>query len=510
MTRQLAIYLKVSLTIMLLTVTGCASLVSSGIDPAPTVETIPTAGLSATTATFLPAIPTTEQPTTTPMDPIRDTAPISTPALELSEDDALQTRPPNREIVPTATPTIGLLPPTAAATAVPPIDDALVFYATTVTIQSAPDQPATTSWAFRSLPPLPQFDPALFNDLYGPWQGEFDFSMFLANRQPQLSPDGQALLVPGLTAYPEYGVEGTGTWVIDVMTGAARQLMPDGVSATWNPAGDAITYGDGDTLFTLSTAEGATPQAIFQHPDLWDIYAKWSPDGQWIAAVTGVQHEPTGAAGNDLTFTYWLVPPGGGPARELAHHETYGAGYSANEASWSPNGQYLLIHNQVYDLAGNQLLPDGIGGLEWLPDRSQLLHWAYPGGLRVITVTGEEVALIEGSAIEGPTTWAFSQDGRRLAFGQPREATGIPLAVYDFDSGETRRIGIIPDAFFFYPLRWSADGNRLIFTAGTGEGRTDLWTLPTTPGSTAERLLSDAVLIDALPWGQQISRSVDQ
>lgn len=445
------------------------------------------------------SLATPTEPATAPPEPTHTLAPTTTPTLTPPDANDLETRPPNAVIAPTATPTIGLLPPTAPATAVPPIDDTLVFYATIVTVQSAPDQPATTSWAFRSLPPLPQFDPALFDDLYGPWQGEFDFSMFLADRQPQLSLDGQTLLVPGLTAYPQYGVEGTGTWVIDVVTGAARQLLPNGVSATWNPAGDAITYGDGDTLFTLGTAEGATPQAIFQHPDLWSLYAKWSPDGQWIAAVTGVQHEPTGAAGTDLTFTYWLVPSGGGPARELAQRETYGAGYSANEASWSPDGQYLLIHNQVYDLAGNQSMPEGIGGLEWLPDRSQLLHWA-SDGLRVITVTGDEVALIEESVMDSRSKWAFSHDSRRLAFGQPLEAAGIPIAIYDFDSGETQRIDIVPDAVYIYPLRWSADDTLLIFTAGTGERGDDLWTLPAVPGGTAERLLADAALIEVLPY----------
>lgn len=398
---------------------------------------------------------------------------------------------PTHTLAPTTTPTTGLLPPTAPATAVPPIADTLLLYTTPIT-----DASGQASWAFRTLPPLPQFDPAVFDDLYGPWQGEFDFSMFFADRQPQLSPDGQTLLVPGLTAYPEYGVEGTGTWVIDVMTGAARELLPDGVSATWSPTGDAITYGDGDTLFTLSTAEGAAPQAIFQHPDLWSLYAKWSPNGQWIAAVTGVQHEPTGEAQTDLTFTYWLVPPGGGSARELAQRETYGAGYSANGASWSPDGQYLLIHNQVYDLAGNPLLPDGIGGLEWLPDRSQLLHWGAEG-LRIITVTGEEVVLIEGSAVEGPTRWAFSHDGRRLAFGLASGEAGMPITVYDFDSGETQLIGSVP---VFYPLRWSADDTLLIFTAGTGEGSNDLWMLPAAPGGTAERLLADAVLVEAVPY----------
>ncbi len=477
----------IALLLLVLTPSGCLS-------------SPPTAGDDIQRPTAMPAVlaaTSTEQPTALP-EATHTLAPTTTPTPKPPEGDDPETRPPNRVITPTATPTIGLLPPTAPATAVPPIDNTLVFYATIVTVQSAPDQPATTSWALRTLPPLPQFDPAAFDDLYGPWQGEFDFSLFLADRQPQLSPDGQTLLVPGLTAYPQYDVEGTGTWMIDLMTGAARQLFADGVIATWSPAGDAITYVEGDTLYTLSTAEGATPQAIFQHPDLWDLYAKWSPDGQWIAAVSGVQHEPTGEAGTDLTFTYWLVPPGGGPARELAQLETYGAGYSADGMSWSPDGQFLLIHNRVYDLAGNLLLTGDAGRLEWLPDRPQLIYLT-DGTLRIITPTGDEIARIQGVEARA-ISWAFSPNGRRLAFGQPREAAGIPIAIYDFDSGETQRIGMVPDAVYIYPLRWSADDSLLVFTVGASEGSNDLWMLPAAPGGTAERLLADAALIEVLPY----------
>lgn len=442
------------------------------------------------TATPLPAPAT--PPTLAPTAPIPTVTPASSPTADsLQSDDE---RPPLRTVAPTVTPTIGPLPPTVAATAVSPIAGTLLLYTTAVTVQPAPDQPAQAYWAFRTLPPLPQLDPTGFDSLYGLYDSQADFSMFFANFQPQLSPDGQTLLVPGLISHPEYGVEGTGTWLIDLAMGAARQLLPDGVIATWNPAADAIAYIEDATLYTLSTAAGATPQPLFDDPNLWSLYAKWSPDGDWIAAVSGVQDEATG----DITFAYWLVPAEGGPARELARRVSLVGGFNATEVSWSPDGQFLLAHNFIYNLAGNQLLPAETGGLVWLPDRPQLLHWAAEP-MRIITVTGEEIDLVEQSAAHSTLNWAFSGDGRRLAFSLRPTADGVPLAIYDLESGETQLVGAIPEAFYVHDLRWSGDDALLIAGAYHGEARYDIWTLPAAPNSTAERLLADAVLIDAVP-----------
>jgi dipeptidyl aminopeptidase/acylaminoacyl peptidase len=458
--------IKYGQLLALLTLVGCAS-------PA-AITTEPTAAAITTTTLDTPVAPSPSS-TATP-------APVTA------------TRPtPTDTPTPSATATPSPPPPTPSPTPSAPIANTLLLYTTPVT-----DPSGQAYWAFRTLPPLPQFDPASFDTLYGPRSGSEDFSMFFADFQPQLSPDGRQLLIPGLASYPEYGVEGTGTWLVDLATGAARQLLPSGVSATWNPTSDAIAYADGDTLFTLSTAEGATPQPIFQHPDLWDIYAKWSPDGQWIAAVSGVQHEPTGEEQTTLTFTYWLVPAGGGPARELAQRETGAGGYSARGVSWSPDGQYLLAHNLAYELAGNQLAPSDIGWLEWLPDRPQLLNRA-DEGLRVITVTGEEIVVAEQSAIHSAISYAFSHDGRRLAFSLPAADNDVPLAISDLASGETQIAAIVPDALYVSELRWSADDTLLIAGADHGQGRYDIWTLPAAPNSTAERLIADAVLIEAVP-----------
>ena len=119
--------------------------------------------------------------------------------------------------------------------------------------------------------------------------------------------------------------------------------------------------------------------------------------------------------------------------------------------------------------------------------------------MSIITVTGEQVALVGQSAVHSTLNWAFSGDGRRLAFSQSPTDEGTPLAIYDLESGETQVVGVIPDARYVYPLRWSADDALLIAGANHGEGRYDIWTLPAAPTSTAERLMADAVLIDAIP-----------
>ena len=204
-----------------------------------------------------------------------------------------------------------------------------------------------------------------------------DIDMFFMDRRAHASPDGRYVLVPGLHASPpEYGVEGTGTWLLDLAAGEARQLLPDGVIATWSPAGDAITYVDGGALYTLSVAPGATPRALLTDENLWPLFAKWSPNGDTIATLISTEPDTTDPNDTRYFVGLWLVPVDGAPPRPLSKLEGFGMEYASQQVAWSPDGQYLLAHNHVYDLAGNQLLPEGIGGLAWLPDRSQLLHWS--------------------------------------------------------------------------------------------------------------------------------------
>ena len=47
--------------------------------------------------------------------------------------------------------------------------------------------------------------------------------------------------------------------------------------------------------------------------------------------------------------------------------------YASQQVAWSPDGQYLLALNDVYDLDGNRVSPDFTTAVTWLPEGSRLL-----------------------------------------------------------------------------------------------------------------------------------------
>jgi Tol biopolymer transport system component len=386
---------------------------------------------------------------------------------------------------PVVVPSPGMTP-TASSTVVqglsePSIDSTLVLYTTTVYLEKE-------YWAFKTWPPLPFLDSAVFDTLYGERQYAADMSMFFMDFAPKLSPDGRYVLVPGLASHPEAAIEGTGTWLIDLELGEVRQLLPDGVIATWSPTSDAIAYVKDDTLYELGIAEGAVPTPLFQDARLWSIYAHWSPDGRWIAALTSGQETTNGVMG-----TYWLVPPNGGAARELMTHEVWAIDYSAGSMSWSPDGQYLLIHNRVFDLAGRRLSPDAeyAGRVSWLPNDSRLLMQT-ADGLSIVTIAGEEMARVSDT---GAGAWAFSRDGRRLAYIQDGEAGAQILAVYDLEMGTSQTIGPGAGA----PLRWSAEDSHLLMSVYR-DNRVQIVSRSAEPDSDEEILVDEGLLIEVMPY----------
>lgn len=409
-------------------------------------------------------------------------------------------------------PTDTSYPTSLSTSSTPPamagLPNALILYSTIVDMRTSPNRPPDVApfddyWAFKTLPPLPFLDPAVFDLFYGSIEfAPEGMSRFFHEVNPQLSPDGRYLLLPGLADNPSAGVEGTGLWLLDLVGEVARELLPDGKFATWNPTSDTITYVDGDTLYTLSIAEGAEPQPIFQHPDLWAQYAKWSPDGQWIATMTS-SLESTDEYETRYAATYWLIPTNGGPARELTTQEAAAIEYSSHEMSWSADSQFLLVRNRAFDLDGNLLSPDYPGRVDWLPNESTLLSNGNDG-LRIVSITGEEIAHIsDGYFVDA---WAFSRDGRRLAYSLPRGEEGAGVAVYDLERGEGQVIGTIAGADFVGVesvglVRWSGDDSHLIMDVYRADSdRHEIWTLETQPESTAELVLEDAELIEVVPY----------
>lgn len=386
--------------------------------------------------------------------------------------------------------------PTPTPTATPAhVDNTLVLYAKVIARQTSPD-PADLwerYYAFRTLPALPFLDSEVFDALYGKSDNMVDISNFFFNFRPHVSPDGRYILVPGLVAWPQYGVEGTGTWLIDLEAGAARQLLPDGVIATWSPAGDAITYVKDGVLYTLGIAEGSTPNPLLQDENLWPLYAKWSPNGRTIATLISDNPNPIDYTDPQFFAAVWLVPANGEPARQLPLMEVFGVEYVSEQMSWSPDGQYLLVHNEIYDLEGNLISPDYRSGVHWLPNDTRLL--AHGDGFRIMTIAGEELALISDQSV---TEWAFSHDGRYLAYTEGRAGERASVVIYDIEEGINRTI--VPHSAWL--IRWSADDRFLIMGTAGGEpsARPQITMVSVDPGGEERLLIDYAELIEAVPY----------
>ncbi len=452
------------------------------------------------------ATPETGESTITVTAPTAIAAVEDTPAPPTATATAA---PPTASSTANPTPTRPTPTPAPLITATPPptpvlvgLDNTLVLYTALTAIR--PNVDPNTYWdphyGFKTWPPLPFVHPAVFDPLYGKRENMGgDISMFFFDRRAQASPDGRTVLVPGLHSYPEYGVAGTGTWLLDLAAGEARQLLPDGVVATWSPASDAITYIDHGVLWTLSVAPRATPRPRLEDDNLWSLFAKWSPAGDTIATLIITEPDTTDPDQPRYFADLWLVPIDGGEPRQLATLEVFGMEYVSDQVAWSPDGQYLLAMNEVYDLDGNRVSPEYGGGVSWLPQGDRLLRRGR-NRLDVITIAGEVVAHIEDSF---SNDWAFSHDGRRLAYDRDEGPDGLRgVAVYDLESGERwdARAGSAS------PIRWSADDSRLIlgvYELQNGE-RPQIVTVSAVPGGAGEQLLLDyAQLIEVVAYPPQ-------
>lgn len=434
-----------------------------------------------------PAIETQSTPAeeTQPADPTA--APIE-PSATVPAQPTATPEPTATHIPVTPTPFLTATPrPTPVITG---LDGTLILYTTVIAIPTTdPAAPWEPHHAFRAWPALPFVDPGIFDALYGKREGMEDFSMFFDEFRAKPSPDGRYVLVPGLSDYPEYGfLGGTGTWLLDLQAGEARQLLPDGVVATWSPSSDAITYVADDTLYTLSVAQGAEPQPLFQGEGLW--WAYWSPDGRSIATLISTHPEPTEPYDPKYAVTLLLVPVNGDPVRQLAVQEVFGMEYSSSQMAWSPDGQYLLVLNKVYDLEGNLLSPDYSGGASWLPNDARLLINGGEG-LRIVTIAGDEVAHISDTFAG---EWAFSHDGRRLAYTQGERNAQV-TAVYDLERDESQ----IVYSGSGWPLRWSADDGQLLMGVHRDD-RSQIIAVRAEPGGAEQVVVESAELIEVVPY----------
>ena len=420
-----------------------------------------------------------------------------------------------------ATLSTGVSSPTATATATPTTTPATTAMPQPTHISIPPPAPTSLffdighdatlilytviqdgNWALKAYPDSGAFTEPVFDTFYGPQarlENARQYTQF--NFEPQLSPNGRYLLLPGVGGYSGPGsgappdAENVGLWFVNLQSDDVRQLLPRAKVFTWSPSGDHITYVDGDTLYTLSMAEGAAPRPLFSHPDLWNLYARWSPDGSNIATMTTAWGERDETGYPEIIDTYWLVDVTSGEATEIATRPGFAIEHVAEEMSWSPTGRYLLVRNELFDVNGQTLLSDLPGRASWLPIsasgniKPDQLVINGNEGMVIMDINGEEMTRLYDAYVDG---WAFSNNGRYLAYLPPD--TENEIVVLDVRSQEIIQLDATP--LGRPTLHWSVTDDHLLLDDGNRSS--PVWALSIQPGSQVQMIIENGTLLETM------------
>jgi hypothetical protein len=324
------------------------------------------------------------------------------------------------------------------------------------------------------------------NTVYGS-SSDFDsFVTHLTDFAPQLSPTGDALLIPGT------GEKGK-TWLLDLKQGTLRPVVDKPTSAVWDPQGTRTAYTADTNLYIRDVSQpDAAPVAVFQAERKLG-WLSWSPDGAWIAGA-----ERTGEGGPAAyDYNFWLVSPEGSESLLLGMFPLPATELSAESVlQWSPDGRLIWINGNHY------LTPEGATVSE-----AELSHidWVFctpRSWLRPQTC-------VRQAAIDGPdgyerlglgwvlcqqTFWGWSHDCK-----QRTTFEGNMLYVNDLASGQNRQVAEMDG---WIKVRWSPDDSYLVFSTQpvekAGRLRADIYTLSLETGEISS-LPVEGVLVDVIP-----------
>lgn len=164
------------------------------------------------------------------------------------------------------------------------------------------------------------------------------FQEQLPGANPRLSPDGKWLSYATSEGVRLYGLETGESRVI-------KSILAPVVD--WSPDSQKVLYRDVllrdnqfiTQLFVYELASRTTTQ-IDPDAEYENLFAAWSPDGEWIAAIRRDLSVP---AGDQI----WIMRANGSETRVLTHtSNTF-----HNNLTWSPDGKYLLYDLYQPDLS---------------------------------------------------------------------------------------------------------------------------------------------------------------
>jgi serine/threonine-protein kinase len=130
-------------------------------------------------------------------------------------------------------------------------------------------------------------------------------------RFPAWLPDGQRLVF----------VSPRGIEIVSALGGAPRLLVPGvGRGVSIAPDGRAFVYASHDSLYTRAL-DGGEPHLVAAGRELHSF--AWSPDGRWIAYVSGnIQYIKSGELGNLAASSIRVAPAAGGPSIQVTDSQS--------------------------------------------------------------------------------------------------------------------------------------------------------------------------------------------
>jgi Tol biopolymer transport system component/DNA-binding SARP family transcriptional activator len=173
-----------------------------------------------------------------------------------------------------------------------------------------------------------------------PWALSTDSSA--VELMPRWSPDNDELLfLARNNAYASPSLGGSARII-------AKGTEGDGMirSASWSPKGDSVAIVRNDSLL-VRPLEGAGSRFVGKGFQLHSCV--WSPDGKWIACVSGnlIALTPGPLFGNEAPSAIVLFPVAGGNPVDLTGNE-----YQNKSPAWSTDGKFLWMLSSRDGISG--------------------------------------------------------------------------------------------------------------------------------------------------------------